>query len=338
MSTVVYAINVGGGALGKEHRAETGNRRATITATVRATLAAMGDNDLGSFLRSHREALRPAEVGLPTGTRRRTPGLRRAELATLAGVSVEYLARLEQGRDRHPSRQVLGALVEALRLSDSDQHELRRLVKAARGIQFPAVEAPAREIRRTVRMLLDRLEPAPAVVINRLTDVLAYTEGFARLMAPVGLLEKTPANLVRFTFTDPRARTAYPDWDAIADARAAALGSAPHLTEPHVQHLVEELTTHAGAAFTSRMSAPRTLVQAGVEDLHHPDAGALRLAFEMLTLPDADDQQLIVYLPDDESTSARLDGLLRTGPSPLPPRATENIDIDSNSGRCTGSS
>ena len=86
------------------------------------------------------------------------------------------------------------------------------------------------------------------------------------------------------------------------------------------------------------MSAPRTLVQAGVEELHHPDAGALRLAFEMLTLPDADDQQLIVYLPDDESTSARLGGLLRTGPSPLPPRATENIDIDSNSGRCTGSS
>jgi transcriptional regulator with XRE-family HTH domain len=291
----------------------------------------VSENELGAFLRSRRGALRPSEVGLPSGPRRRTPGLRRAELATLAGVSVEYLARLEQGRNRHPSRQVIGALANALRLSADDQTQLRRLVKAARGIQFPVVEPPRSEVRPTVRMLLDRLEPTPAVVINRLTDVLAYTDGFARLMEPVGLLDRAPTNLVAFALTDPRARTAYPNWAAIADASVATL--APHLADPHMNRLVDELTTVAGTTFTSRANGPsRTRARTGIEELRHPDAGELRLAFEMLTLPDADDQQLIVYLPGDDCTSTRLDALLRTGPSALPSSADEDTDAVSFAG------
>lgn len=288
----------------------------------------MSDNELGAFLRSRREALRPEDVGLPPGRRRRTPGLRRSELATLAGVSMEYVARLEQGRDQHPSRQVIGALAEALRLSPSDQQALRRLVRAAQGIQLPAaeectaVEPPGTEIRTTVRMLLNRLEPTPAVVVNRLTDVLAHTEGFGRLMAPIGLLDRNPANLVRFALTDPRARTAYGDWEAIADARVAALGLS-HRIDPYTNHLVDELTTLAGTAFTERVNAAPP-VRAGVEVLRHPDAGELRLAFETLALPDTDNQQLTIYLPADESTSTRLDGLLRTGPTALP-RLVEDI-------------
>ncbi|WP_216895284.1 helix-turn-helix transcriptional regulator [Nocardia alni] len=288
----------------------------------------MSDNELGAFLRSRREALRPDDVGLPPGNRRRTPGLRRSELATLAGVSMEYLARLEQGRDQHPSRQVIGALAEALRLSPNDQHELRRLVKAARGIQLPAeqctaAEPPSTEIRPTIRTLLNRLEPTPAVVVNRLTDVLAHTEGFARLMAPIGLLDRTPANLVHFALTDPRARTAYPDWEAIADARVASLGLS-HRTDPHAGRLVDELTTLAATTFTDRANAsPSPPARTGVESLRHPDAGELRLAFETLILPDTDNLQLTVYLPADESTSTRLDGLLRTGPIALPPLADD---------------
>ncbi|TDD66874.1 helix-turn-helix domain-containing protein [Actinomadura darangshiensis] len=281
----------------------------------------MSDNELGAFLRSRREAIRPSDVGLPPGTRRRTPGLRRAEVSTLAGVSVEYLARLEQGRDRRPSRQVLRALVDALRLSVDDQLQLRRLVKAARGMRLPVVEPPRSDVRATVRMLLERLEPAPAVVVNRLTDVLAHTDGFARLMEPVGLLDQPSANLVRFALTDPRARTAYPDWATIADARVAALGLAANWPDPHLNRLVDELTALAGTAFTSRAHGlPPAPPRTGVEELRHPDAGELRLAVETLTLPDPDDQQLIVYLPADETTSTRLDDLLRTGPTPLPSR------------------
>ncbi|MCF6526557.1 helix-turn-helix domain-containing protein, partial [Streptomyces sp. JJ36] len=151
----------------------------------------MSDNELGRYLRARREAVTPADVGLPPGTRRRTPGLRRAELATLAGVSVEYLTRLEQGRDRHPSAQVLGALADALRLPSAERVRLRQVAKAVGGHPgpCPAAEPPARAVRPTVRALLERLEPTPAVLLNRLSEVLAHTTGYARLVAPLGVLD-----------------------------------------------------------------------------------------------------------------------------------------------------
>src|SRR5262249_29462154 len=102
-------------------------------ATPAATLSGVSDNVLGNFLRARRERLTPAEVGLPAGVRRRTPGLRRSELATLAGISVDYLVRLEQGRDRHPSMQVIGALADALRLPADEQVRLRVLAKGSNG-------------------------------------------------------------------------------------------------------------------------------------------------------------------------------------------------------------
>ncbi|CAN5779939.1 hypothetical protein BH23ACT8_BH23ACT8_07940 [soil metagenome] len=129
----------------------------------------MSDNELGAFLRTRREAITPAEVGLPKSARRRTPGLRRAELATLAGVSVEYLTRLEQGRDRHPSAQVLVALADALRLSPDEGILPRRAAKAAAGDICPGAEPPARSVRPTVRALLDRLtEVARCCCVTRL--------------------------------------------------------------------------------------------------------------------------------------------------------------------------
>jgi len=118
----------------------------------------VSDNELGMFLRARREAMTPAEAGLPAGSRRRTPGLRRAEVATLAGVSVEYLTRLEQGRDRRPSVQVLSALAETLRLTASERTYAYQLAKAA-GTSFNCKgdAAPGRTVRPTVQALLDRL-------------------------------------------------------------------------------------------------------------------------------------------------------------------------------------
>jgi transcriptional regulator with XRE-family HTH domain len=275
----------------------------------------VSDNELGVFLRTCREAVTPAEVGLPTGDRRRTPGLRRAELATLAGVSVEYLTRLEQGRDRHPSVQVLGALADALRLSGAARIHLRNLVKATSGAigLCPAATAPpARSVRPTVQALLDRIEPAPAVLLNRLSDILACTSGYQRLAGPIGILSTQPANLARFVFTDARARAAYPDWDRVAGDLIASLKTESVHTDPHTEHLVNELTITAGALFTERWSAPPVLPpRTGVERLLHPDVGELRLAYETLQLPDNDYQRLVIYLPADDATAVALDRLAR---------------------------
>ena len=278
----------------------------------------MSDNELGVFLRVRREAVRPADVGLPAGSRRRTPGLRRAELATLAGVSVEYLTRLEQGRDRNPSASVLAALGDALRLGPEDRLHLRYLAKASGGIVCRADVAPASTVRPTVRALLDRLEPAPAVVLNRVGDVLAYTTGYQRLAGPLGILDGEWPNLIRYAFTDPRALAAYPRWGEVADAHAAGLRVEARRADPHIAELIEDLTVVAGARFTERMAGPPVAPKrAGIERLAHPEAGELRLSYEMLGLPDADEQRLVVYLPADEATSAALDRVTGRRPGAL---------------------
>jgi len=277
------------------------------------------DGELGLFLRSRREAITPTEVGLPTGSRRRTPGLRRSELATLAGISVDYLVRLEQGRDRNPSAQVLAALADALRLGPDDLDYVRLLAAVSSGKELcPAVAPTARSVRPTVQAVLDRLEPAPAFVLNRLTDLLAWTSGYARVAGPIGILDADRPNLVSFTFDDPRARAAYPDWDAIADEQVGNLQATLRPDDPEVRELLDHLMLSAGTAFTDRWEARAVLrKRTGVERFVHPEVGELRLAFETMKLPDADDQRLIVYLPADEATSAALDRLTGRHPGAL---------------------
>ncbi|MBG0563152.1 helix-turn-helix domain-containing protein [Actinoplanes aureus] len=271
----------------------------------------MSDNELGLFLRTRREAITPAEAGLPPGSRRRTPGLRRSEVATLAGVSVEYLIRLEQGRDRRPSPQVLSALAGVLRLTPAERVHLHRLTKSAdAGFTCRGAAGPARTVRPTVRALLDQLEPAAAVLVNQLGDVLAYTPAFARLARPLGLLDGDPPNLVRYVFGDPRARTAYPDWGHVADEQVAALKQGPFRADPHVATLADELTVTAGEEFTGRLGSVPGLPRAnGALRMNHPSAGPLRLAYETLDFSADDDQRLIVYLPADDATAVALRGL-----------------------------
>lgn len=279
----------------------------------------MSDNELGLFLRVRREGVAPGEVGLPTGPRRRTPGLRRSELAMLAGVSVEYVTRLEQGRDRRPSPQVLSALADALRLTANERIHLYRLTKGAEaGFTCLAGAPPARTVRPSVQALLDRLEPAPAVLLNRLSDLLAWTSGYERLAEPLGLLDGAPPNVARFVFSDDRARTAYPDWDLVADQQVAALKQGPFRADRHVAALADELTVTAGAAFGDRVeNLPGLPRSNGVERLVHPEGGELRLNYETLDLAADDDQRLVVHLPADDATSAALDRLTGRRPGAL---------------------
>ncbi|MEO3925577.1 helix-turn-helix transcriptional regulator [Micromonosporaceae bacterium B7E4] len=279
----------------------------------------MSDNELGLFLRSRRTAITPAEVGLPAGPRRRTSGLRRAEVAMLAGVSVEYLTRLEQGRDRHPSPQVLSALGEALRLTPSERVHLFRLSKASGGgFSCMGDAVPGRDVRPTVRALLERLEPTPAMLLNRLNEIVDRTAGFERLAGPIGLLDGSMPNFARYVFTDERARTAYPDWDHVADEQVAMLKQGPFRADRHVAGLADELTLAAGDAFTRRTgTVPGLPRSTGVVRWVHPEVGELRLAYEMLDLAAEDDQRLVVYLPADVATGGALDRLHRRRPHGL---------------------
>ncbi|MEO3792147.1 helix-turn-helix transcriptional regulator [Nonomuraea sp. B10E15] len=280
----------------------------------------MSDNELGAFLRSRREAVKPADVGLPGGTRRRTPGLRRSELATVAGISVEYLTRLEQGRDRNPSTQVLVTLADALRMTQEERLHLRNLAKMAGGgvaLCMSAGQEPSRDVRPTVRALLDRLEPAPAAVLNRLGDVIAHTEGYARLFEPLGLLDGDPPNVHRFVFGDERARDAYPEWERVAAEHAARLKLVSGYDDLYVDDLVSELSFAAGEAFTSWFAAaPLTPPTVPVERVAHPGVGELRLSRETLDLPDGE-QSIVVHLPAGADAAGALDRLTGRVPGAL---------------------
>jgi transcriptional regulator with XRE-family HTH domain len=274
--------------------------------------------ELGPFLRSRREAVLPADVGLPTGTRRRTPGLRRAELATLAGISVDYLVRLEQGRDRHPSAQVLAALADALGLGESDRDFLRRFSIVTNGRELcPNVPVPATTVRPNIQRTLDRLAPSPAYVLNRLSDVLAWNAAFDRFARPLGMLDADRPNLARFTFTDRGASTAFPDWGAVADEQVATLRAETWTEDPFAAALLDELTA-AGRDFTDRWTAQPTVRKPSSPMLvAHPEVGELRVAFETMRLSDEDGQRLVVYLPADDATERALDQLAGRFPGAL---------------------
>jgi len=272
-------------------------RLAVVTEPIADPLAG---NSLGAFLRARREATAPAAAGLPAGPRRRTPGLRRGELAELAGVSVEYLTRLERGRDRRPSPQVLAALAGALRLGEDEHVHLIRLVKAVDAgdtTDGAACEGGfAQPVRPGLLALLDRLEPDPALLVDRVGTVLARTRGFAELAAPLGALDADC--LARYVLTDPRARTAFPEWDAVADEWAVRLRAAADLGDPRAAGLATELALTPGSGFAARYTAATRVPRwSGTELWAHPGRGELRLAYEALEVPATPEHRLVVYRP-----------------------------------------
>jgi transcriptional regulator with XRE-family HTH domain len=269
---------------------------------------------LGDFLRSLRDATPPQSVGLLAGARRRAPGLRRSELAGLAGISVEYLTRIEQGRDRNPSPAVVNALADAMRLNVTQREHLRYLTKITGGACRGPLAQPRRDVRPTVLALLDQLEPGPAIVTNRLGDILACTSGFELLARPIGLLDDVAPNLTRFVFTDPRARDAFPDWGRVADERAFSLWLGP--SAERSAEFIAALSPQAGPEFTRRVSR-HDLPPGGPQRWRHPEVGELRLECEILELPATDAQQLVVFLPADSATADAFSRLRRTTLAPL---------------------
>ncbi|MFI9767085.1 helix-turn-helix domain-containing protein [Streptomyces sp. NPDC052415] len=264
---------------------------------------------LGDFVRAKRDSIEPASLGLPERGRRRSPGLRRLDLAARAGISVEYLTRIEQGRDRNPSIAVVNALADALSLDPAERNHLRYLAKITGG-ECSAHSRPApprREVRATVLETLRLLEPGIAVVTNRLGDLLARTSGYEAVTRGTGLLDSDAPNLTRYLFTDPRARAFFADWDAVADEQVFDLWLAPSVENS--EWFTSELAPVAGPDFTRRLNR-HTVPRRGELRLNHPSGLELRLRREILELSE-DGQQLVVLLPADEATAGAVAGLLR---------------------------
>ncbi|MEV5102753.1 helix-turn-helix transcriptional regulator [Streptomyces massasporeus] len=267
------------------------------------------DGELGDFLRSRRARIQPAEVGLPSYGRRRVPGLRREEVAQLAGVSVDYYVRLEQGRGPGaPSRTrsggvsdaVLDAIARVLRL-DEAEHEYLRVVARPRRQDGHGPAAP--RVRPGVQLLLDGMDRNPAYVLDHRMDVLAWNP---LADAVLGFGGAGDLSLPRRLFLDPAARELYPDWAEVTAQTVAhlRLQAGHHPGDPATGELVAEL---ARASEEFRRLWVDHLVKPcdhGVKLLRHPVAGLLTLPYETLTIPAAPDQTIVVYTPEPGSETA----------------------------------
>jgi transcriptional regulator with XRE-family HTH domain len=269
--------------------------------------------ELGGFLRSRRARLQPAEVGLAPGLRRQTPGLRREEVALLAGISVDYYIRLEQGRGPHPSEQVLIALGRTLRLTGDEHDYLLRL-----GGQAPASVEPAREVPENVLRLLDRLDDVPAMVINACFDVLAWNQMMVVLIGDLSAVPYRRRNRLRWLFDSSNVATGNKlqlARQCVADLRAG--GRYP--ADPEVRRLVDELSAESSQfaeLWAEReIEVQRSLTKRSV----HPIVGELELDCEILTVP-GHDVRLLLYTAAPGTISHEALSLLRSMAEATAPR------------------
>jgi len=249
-------------------------------------------NGLGEFLRARRRLVTPEEVGIPLTGRRRAPGLRREELAMLAGVSSPYYVRLEQGHDRHPSAQVVEALGHALRLDDETFAYLKRLAG-----QAPVETRPPGDesVRSTVAQLVDGLQDVAALVIGRYRDVLV-----ANRLAPMLHVAYTPGeNLVRFLFLDPRARERVIDWEQVARQAVSTLrvDSSTNVDDPHLGEFIDELSRQSPQFRDLWARHEATTFTTGQLRFNNPVVGPITVNFESFPVAGVPGQSLGIAFP-----------------------------------------
>lgn len=284
-------------------------------------------SEVARLLRRARARVSPQDVGLAQHGPRRVSGLRREEVATLAGVSVDYIVRLEQGRGPHPSAAVLGALVRALRLSDSERDELFDVA----GVRRPGAGRIDMVVRASVRRLLDRLVDVPAMVLSAKGDVLAWNAMAAALIGDWSRFPPQERNIVWQRFPTERLGTerrvaptsdeeAETDAQAVASLRTAAIA---HPDDPGVRALVEQLRSRSPRFAALWEEAPATTWLSHTKTFDHPEIGTVTLDCEALTVPDSG-QTVIVYSAEAGSDADRRLDLLRVvGTRSLSPPAPD---------------
>jgi transcriptional regulator with XRE-family HTH domain len=287
------------------------------------TAASHDPGPLGEYLRARRAQLHPESFGLPDMARRRVPGLRRHELALLAGISTEYYIRLEQGRDRHPSPPVVEALAGVLQLDSDATAHLHRLAAPAPRKRRPYRTEP---VPRGIRQLMASWAASPALVVGGLADVRAVNPP-AEMLSPA---HRPGANLLRETFLNPAIRDLHRDWDELTASLAAGLRAyaGTSADDPRLAALVGELSVHSQTfrrLWARHDARPRT---SGVALLDHPQLGPLDLRLEKLAITGTAGMMLLIYHAEPDSPSAHGLALLanladqRTGSQP------RNVAVD----------
>ncbi|MGW7422440.1 helix-turn-helix transcriptional regulator [Streptomyces sp. NPDC054813] len=268
------------------------------------------DGELGDFLRSRRARIRPEGVGLPTHGRRRVPGLRREEVAQLAGVSVDYYIRLEQGRGPSVSDAVLDAIARVLRLDETEHAYLRTVARPGKDTKRARHPAGPR-VRPGVQLLLDGMDRTAAFVLGRRMDVLAWN-ALGDAVNGFSALAPAERNVPRQVFLNPAAEGFYPDWAAVAAQTVANLriDAGRHPDDPRMAALIGELSLKS--ADFRRLWADHEVKECayGVKRIQHPVAGLLTLPYETLTVPTAPDQTVVAYTPERGSETAERLALL----------------------------
>jgi transcriptional regulator with XRE-family HTH domain len=269
--------------------------------------------EIRKFLTTRRARITPEQAGLPRyGARRRVAGLRRDEVAQVAGISVEYYTRLERGNIRGASDEVLDGLARALRLDEVERAHLTDLVKTANAARPARRRHTRQRVRPSVQRLLDSMTGTAAFVRNGRLDILSANQlGFA-LYSPVFLDPVRPANLARFIFLDQRSTEFYGDWDGIAHAAVGSLraeaGRDPY--DRALTDLVGELSTRS-QEFRVRWAAHDVdYYRSGVQPFHHPLAGALTLTYDALEIPADPGQTIVAYTAEPGSPSQQALNLL----------------------------
>lgn len=265
-------------------------------------------SDIREFLTSRRARVKPDDVGLPTyGTHRRVAGLRREEVALLAGISVEYYTRLERGNAEGASADVLEGIARALMLDEAERSHLFDLVRTANTSPSRAARRrPSQErVRPTVQRILD-LIGAPAYVRNGRLDILAANSLGRALYAPVFEdVAASPPNVGRFIFLNSKAEEFFPEWQSVANDAVAILraevGRDPY--DRRLSDLIGELSTRSDE-FRVRWAAHNVKFhRTGTKQLHHPTVGPLTLSFEAMELPGDDGQRINIYTAEPASKS-----------------------------------
>src|SRR4051812_25559106 len=272
---------------GDEHRDVHRDVRDDVRAQIR------------EFLSTRRARITPEQAGLPVygGDRRRVPGLRRSEVASLAGISPEYMTKLERGNATGVSESVIDGLTHALQLDEAERKHLEDLLRTA-GTSRPPRRRPARQpVRPTVQRILDSMSGTPAFVLNGRLDILAANELGAALYTPMYTDPARPANTARFVFLDPNAAEFFRDYDKAANDTVALLraeaGRDPY--ERDLSDLIGQLSTRS-EEFRRRWAAHNVRIHTtGMKLLHHPVVGDLDLPFESVPLPVDPNQSLLIY-------------------------------------------